>query len=150
MKPLVILLVVFGSACLATYIGKGTIDYLFSGRLAMAIMLIFTSIAHFKFDKGMAMMLPGFVPYKMAVVYITGVMEILLGIGLMIDKVRQPVAWFIILFFVLLLPANIYASQKNVDLEKANYEGSGTKYLWFRVPLQILFIAWVYYFGVRN
>jgi uncharacterized membrane protein len=148
MKPLVILLLMFGSACLTTFISKGTVDHIFAGQLAMAVMLVFTSIGHFKFNKGMAIMLPPFIPFKKAVVYVTGVMEILFGVGLLFAQVRLPVAWTIIVFFIILLPANIYAAVRKVDLEKANYEGNGLNYLWFRVPLQVFFIGWVYYFAV--
>jgi uncharacterized membrane protein len=150
MKPLIVLLTVFGLSCLATFITAGTPNFYFSGRMAMTIMLVFTSIAHFKFNKGMMLMLPSFIPYKKMIIYLTGVIEILLGIGLILDKVRHPIAWIIILFFVLLLPANIYAAKNKTDLEKANYEGKGLSYLWFRIPLQLFFIGWVYYFGLLN
>ena len=45
---------------------------------------------------------------------------------------------------VLALPANIYAAIKRVDYQKATFNGSGANYLWFRIPLQILFIVWMY------
>src|SRR3978361_1881152 len=99
MKPLIVLLTVFGLSCLVTFITAGTPNFYFSGRMAMTIMLVFTSIAHFKFNKGMILMLPSFIPYKKSIVYLTGIMEILLGIGLIIDKVRQPTVWIIIFFF---------------------------------------------------
>jgi hypothetical protein len=50
MKPLVLLLVVFASASLASFI-SGKADYFFCGRLAMAVMLMFTSISKAYFDK---------------------------------------------------------------------------------------------------
>jgi hypothetical protein len=34
------------------------------------------------------------------------------------------------------------------DYQKGTRDGSGTNYLWFRIPLQIVFILWVYYFGL--
>jgi len=49
----------------------------------------------------------------------------------------------------LILPANSYAAVKKIDLEKANYNGSGLNYLWFRIPLQVLFIGWVYWFALK-
>jgi len=149
MKPLVLLLIVFGASCLAAFI-SGKPDYYFCGRLALTVMLVFTSIAHFKFTRGMVMMLPNAVPYKKVVVYVTGILEILAGIGLLIQQARHPVAWLIILFFALLLPANIYAAKNKVDMERAEFTGYGISYLWFRVPLQLFFIAWVYYFGLLN
>ena len=39
---------------------------------------------------------------------------------------------------------------KNLDLEKATYTGNGLTYLWFRIPLQLFFIAWVWYFALFN
>jgi uncharacterized membrane protein len=62
--------------------------------------------------------------------------------------VRVSAAVFLIFFFVILLPANIYAAMKGVDYQKGSYGGNGLTYLWFRVPLQLLFIAWVAYFGL--
>ncbi|RYU90129.1 hypothetical protein EWM62_11345 [Mucilaginibacter terrigena] len=150
MKLLIVLLAVFGVSCLATFIAGHPADYYFCGRLAMGVMLMFTATAHFKFNKGMMLMLPKFVPCKKAVVYLTGYIEILAGIGLLVKTVRGPVAWFVILFLVMLLPANIHAAQNKVNLEKANYHGSGLNYLWFRIPLQLFFIAWVYFFGVMH
>jgi len=46
------------------------------------------------------------------------------------------------------LPANINAARKHTDFQKATNEGNGMIYLWFRIPLQVLFIAWVFYFSI--
>lgn len=150
MKPLIVLLAVFGVSSLATFIAGHPPDYYFCGRLAMGVMLIFAATAHFKFTNGMVLMVPGFMPYKKAVVHITGYIEILAAIGMLVKTVRQPVAWFVIVFLVLLLPANIYAAKNKVNLEKPDICGAGLNYLWFRVPLQIFFIAWVYFFAVMH
>ncbi|GGH15618.1 DoxX family protein [Mucilaginibacter phyllosphaerae] len=150
MKPLIVLLAVFGVSSLASFIAGHPADYYFCGRLAMGVMLIFAATAHFKYTKGMALMVPPLIPYKNKVVYVTGYIEVLAGIGLLVKAVREPVAWFVIIFLVLLLPANIYAAQNKVNLQKADHCGNGLSYLWFRIPLQVFFIAWVYYFGVMH
>jgi uncharacterized membrane protein len=69
---------------------------------------------------------------------------------LLFDATARWTGIALIIFFLLILPANIYAAIKKVDYEKATYEGKGIGYLWFRVPLQIFFIAWVYYFAVTS
>jgi len=53
-------------------------------------------------------------------------------------------------FFVLILPANIHAAIHHVNLETATNDGNGLNYLWFRIPLQVFYIAWVYFFAVKN
>jgi uncharacterized membrane protein len=113
-------------------------------------MLLFTAIGHFAFTKGMAMMIPPMVPLKTEIVYFTGLLEILLGIGLLVPRLAMYSGWILIVFFTLLLPANIYAALKQVDYQKANFEGYGLLYLWFRIPLQILFILWTYFSTIKK
>lgn len=115
----------------------------------MSVMLAFTSIAHFVFPKGMAMMIPNFIPFKKELVYFTGITALAAAIGLLIPNLRSLTAWSLILFFVLILPANINAAIRHIDYQKGTFAGAGTNYLWFRVPLQILFILWVYFAAIR-
>lgn len=147
MKPLVILLAVFGLSSLAFWLITGSWNLLFCGNLAMCVMLCFTALGHFLFPKGMAMMIPPFIPFRTALVYITGVAEIAFGLALLFPITRAYVSPALLLFFVLLLPANIYAAWHHIDLEKGTNTGPGPSYLWFRIPLQILFIVWVYFFS---
>ena len=149
MKPLIVLVISFAIALVVSKFALDKFDVALSGRIAMAIMLTFTSVAHFAFTKGMEMMIPPFIPYKKAMVYLTGVIEICAAVGLLIASVRILAGWLLILFFTLLLPANIYAAIKHIDYQKGTFEGNGVNYLWFRVPLQILFILWTYVSAIR-
>ena len=149
MKPLFVLLGAFAISLLATKFFTKTSDLPLSGRVAMSVMLVFTAIGHFAFTKGMAMMIPDFMPYKTEVVYLTGVIEIIAAVGLLIPSSRVWTGWALILFFILLLPGNIKAAIDHVDYQKATLDGSGPTYLWFRIPLQLLFIAWTYLSAIR-
>lgn len=76
MKPLFVLIIVY-VALLAfgghTNFDKGNI---FAGNIAMGIMLLFTAIGHFKFKTSMAAMIPLFIPKKVEIIILTGVLEI--------------------------------------------------------------------------
>lgn len=120
----------------------------FAGRLAMTFMMIFSAVGHFVFTDGMAMMMPDFIPYREGVVYFSGVLEIGFALGLLINRLNLVASWTLIVFFILVLPANIYASIHHIDLQTATDSGYGIEYLWFRVPLQVVFITWVYIFGI--
>lgn len=119
-------------------------DWLLAANIAMCVMLLFTALGHFKYTKGLAMMVPSFIPFKTALVYLTGVAEIGFGFALLVPYLRVNAAYGLIIFLIIILPANIYASAKRVNLEQANYTGPGLNYLWFRIPEQVLFIIWVY------
>lgn len=115
------------------------------GRTAMCIMLVFTALAHFNQTDYMVEMLPDFIPYKKETVYLTGIIEFLAAAGLFLKKSVKITSYLLILFYILILPANIIGSIKQVNLGGMD---AGAPYLFFRIPLQILFMIWIYYFGI--
>ena len=149
MKPFIILLAAFAISLVITKLFTGEVDYPLSGKIGMSVMLVFTSMAHFIYTKGMVMMMPGLIPYKKGLVYLTGLIEIAAAAGLLIFPLSRITAWLLILFFVLVLPANIRAAVGNVNYQKGDSNGSGVRYLWFRIPLQLFFILWVYFFAIK-
>lgn len=149
MKPLVVLLAAFFVVVFAIKFIYGGYDIALSARIAMAIMLVFTAIGHFAFTEGMMMMVPSFIPFKKEMVYLTGFIEIAAAVGLLVPSLRIVTGWLLILFFLLLLPANIKAALEQVDYQKATLNGPGLSYLWFRIPLQVLFIVWVYISAIK-
>ena len=148
MKPLLVLLTVSVIALLSAHFISGGWDYVFAGNVGMAFMLLFTAIGHFIYWRGMVMMVPGFIPAKKAMVYLTGIVEVTLAIGLFIPATRRLSADLLVLFFLLVLPANINAAQKSIDYQSATYQGRGISYLWLRIPMQLFFIVWAAYFGI--
>lgn len=150
MKPLLVLLSVFVASLVVLKVIRGNYEPHLSARIAISAMLIFTAVTHFVFAEGMTAMLPPFVPYKKEVVFLTGLIEIAAAIGLFVPAVRLITAWLLLAFFVLILPANIYAAMHQVDYQKGTADGNGLMYLWFRVPLQIFFIVWVYFSAIRT
>lgn len=148
MKPLLVLLIASVVILLITHAISGGWDYVIAGNLGMAAMLFSTAVGHFIYSQGMMLMVPSFIPGKKTLVYVTGVIEALFAIGLCIPSSRRLSADLLILFFLLILPANINAAYKGVDFQTATFEGRGVSYLWLRIPMQIFFIAWAAYFGL--
>lgn len=150
MKPLIVLLSVFIISAIIIKLLHGKYGFPLAGRIAMAAMLLFTAMGHFAFTEGMAMMIPDFLPYKTAIVYVTGIFEIVLAMGLLLPRYHEATGWALIIFLLLVLPANIYAAVHQVDYQNATLDGPGLSYLWLRVPMQLLFIAWAYVFAVKR
>ena len=149
MKPLLVLLGSFFFALILTRFIQKEFNVLLSAKIAMSIMLCFTAIGHFAFTKGMTLMIPSFIPLREPIIYLTGVLEILLAIGLLIPKYSACSAYLLIGFFVLMLPANIYASIHKINYQTGTFDGPGLAYLWFRIPLQIVFIVWTYFSSLK-
>jgi len=117
------------------------------GRVSMAVMLIVTGVSHFTNTQQMVDMMPDFMPAKREMIYFTGVCELLAVIGLIWNKTSRLASILLIIFYALVLPANIVGSLKSVPIGGMDY---GPLYLLFRIPLQIFFIWWVWYFGARR
>ena len=150
MKPLIILIAVFLITSLLMKLFMKEVDFPLAGRIAMAAMLVFTAIGHFAFTAGMTAMIPDFIPGKTALVYFTGVLELLFALGLLIPSYRTLLAWLLILFFILVLPANIKASLEHINYQTGEANGNGPAYLWLRIPMQLFFILWVYLTSIRS
>ena len=149
MKILSVLFITFLIAAIGSKLIVGDWNWVFAGNLGMAVFMAFTGLAHFKFQKGMAMMIPDFIPWKMFWVYFTGVLEIILAVGLLIHEIREITAVALILFLMLVFIANIHSSHKKVNLFKADYSGPGMSYLFKeRIPMQLILIAWTWFFGI--
>lgn len=152
MRPLIVLISSFLLCLLVTYAFYQQEQYYISGRIALAVMLLFTALAHFIFIKGMCLMMPPFVPtgLKKMVILITGLLEIAGAIGIMFQPTRVITGYALIAFFIAILPANIYAAQQKVNLEEGDHSGPGTHYLWIRIPFQILLIFWALFFCIMH
>ncbi|KIA91686.1 hypothetical protein OC25_20195 [Pedobacter kyungheensis] len=149
MKPLFVLLVVY--VALLAFGGHTTFDKgnIFAGNLAMGVMLLFTAIGHFKFKTSMAAMIPLFIPKKVEIILITGVLEILFAIALQIESIRYYTGIALVIFLLAVVPSNIYAAKHRINYEDLYKPGPDIKYLWFRIPFQLFLITWVWYFSIR-
>ncbi len=96
----------------------------------------------------MTMMVPEFIPLKKGLVYLTGILEIGFAIGLLLPAYAGITTWALITFLILMIPGNIKAAVDHVDYQKGTKNGPGPMYLWFRIPLQLFFIAWICFFGL--
>jgi uncharacterized membrane protein len=83
-----------------------------------------------------ARMIPDVIPYPMFFVYFTGVCEFLGAIGLLIPRLRLAAGLALIIFFILVLPANIHAANAGLTLR-----GEPVTPLLIRIPMQLLFIG---------
>src|SRR5271157_5790571 len=142
---MVVLLVLFGSWLILRGIGALGVASLGtwhdSVRYALAIMFVFTGIAHFnKMRHDLARMIPSFFPRPMLIVYITGVCEFLGAAGLLLPRFRSLAGTCLILQLLGMFTANINAAMKGVTLG-----GKPVTPLWLRTPMQILFIGLIWW-----
>lgn len=118
-----------------------------NARLATGATFVFTGISHFVIPEKFLEMMPLFLPAPLFLVYLSGVFEILGGIGLTIPKTARLAAFGLILLLLAVFPANIYVALKNVPLGGFM---SYPVYQWLRLPMQLVLIAWVWWCSANH
>ena len=117
--------------------------YLFFYYLC-SISYVLAGVNHFVNPNFYLRIMPDYLPAHEALVALSGVAEILLGLGLVIrpkSQLRVWSAWGIILLLIAVYPANIYSYTHLAELG----DPRATIAL-IRLPFQLLFLwwAWVY------
>jgi uncharacterized membrane protein len=77
-------------------------------RVGLSIFFTFTAIGHFIRTEPMAAMLPPWAPYRVELIYVTGVLELLGAIAVWIPSLIKVAGFCLILMLICILPANIY------------------------------------------
>lgn len=116
-------------------------------RVGLTLFFLFTGVGHFIRTEEMAEMLPPSVPYRVGLIYITGILELMGAIGVWIPSLMKLVGLCLILMLIGILPANIYSALNRVDF---GGHGSGPAYLLVRVPFQLFVICWTYFATEQN
>ena len=108
-----------------------------SARCALAVMFVFTGIAHFnRMKHDLARMVPPAFPRPLVLVYITGVLEFAGAIGLLLPQLTRIAAICLAVMLIALFPANMHAALKGIMLR-----GRPATPLSLRAPMQVLFIG---------
>jgi uncharacterized membrane protein len=109
-------------------------------RLLLASMMIAAGILHFAKPASYTRIVPSFLPSPLALVYVSGVFELLGGLGLLVAATRRWAAWGLIALYVAVFPANV-----NMAVHHIGFDGPSWV-LWARLPLQAVLIAWAWWF----
>lgn len=117
------------------------------GRLALALMLCFTGFAHFIIPADFMLLVPGHFPQPRALVYLSGTLEVMAAVGIMVPYLRRTVGVFLIVMLLALVPVHVWASMSYVPLGGHAW---GPAYLYIRLPMQLVFILWAWWFTLRR
>lgn len=107
----------------------------------MGLMYIAAGVNHFLNPQLYLRIMPKYLPYPQMLNYISGLAEIILGIGILFESTRSISAWGIILLLIAVYPANFYMYTAQIHIGK------------FKIPTwmhiirffaQLALIVWAY------
>ena len=117
------------------------------GRIGICAVFLFAAIGHFFKTEQMMQMLPSSILARRALIYISGVVEVLFAIAVLALPNPFYVGLCIIGYLIVIFPSNIYAASHRTPF---GGHSIGPRCLLVRLPLQLLLIWWTYWFAVRG
>ena len=112
-------------------------------RYLLAFAMTAAGVWHFVKPRGYARTVPAWLPAPLLLVYVSGVFEILGGLGLLPPQTQRLAAWGLIALLVAVFPANVNMAVNRIGFGR---KPPATWLLWARLPLQAVFIAWAWMF----
>ena len=111
-------------------------------RWLLTVFMVVAGANHFIAPAAYVAMMPSVLPAPAALVSISGVAEILGGLGLILPATRRLAGWGLIALFVAIFPANINMAVHHLPLGGREIP---TWALWARLPLQAVLAVWAYW-----
>jgi uncharacterized membrane protein len=104
----------------------------------MGLFYITAGVTHFLSPEWFLQIVPPFLPAPLALVYLSGVAEIVVGVGVLLPQTRHYAALATVALLVAVYPANIYMAVGDV---------MGSELVqWGRLPLQAVLVAWALWY----
>jgi uncharacterized membrane protein len=105
-----------------------------------AILYVFAGALHFVKPEAYLKIVPPYIPWHLLMVRISGVAEILGGLGLLVPQTRRAAAWGLVALLIAVFPANLYMA---TDPAGAGALSIAPALRWGRLPVQLLLVWWL-------
>ncbi len=110
-------------------------------RYVLAIVFVAAGVNHFLNAAFYIGIMPPFMPRHAELVYLSGVIEIGLGLLLLFRRTSAWAGWGCIALLIAVFPANVHMA-----LNPQLFPAVSPLALWARLPFQAVFIAWAFWF----
>jgi uncharacterized membrane protein len=111
-------------------------------RVGLALLFVAAGVGHFVRTDFYVRIMPPYLPWHRELVLVSGVFEVLGGLGLLVPALRRAAGWGLLALLVAVFPANVHMAHEAL-------QGNGST-LWLvamlvRLPLQLVLLAWVWW-----
>jgi uncharacterized membrane protein len=108
-------------------------------RVVLAVFLVAGGVAHLVVPDAYLAQVPTFLPARAAIVLVSGIIEIALGLGLvLLPAHRARIGRLVALFFVAIFPGNLYQAIAGVE----GFGLASDRARWLRLAFQPLLVVW--------
>ncbi len=109
-------------------------------KYLLVIFFVGGGINHFVNPDFYIRIMPPYLPWHRELVLLSGVFEVVLGLMVLIPRYLRLAGWGLIALLIAVSPANIHMA-----VNSHLYPEIPTVFHFIRLPLQLVFIAWVWW-----
>jgi uncharacterized membrane protein len=113
-----------------------------SGRILLGVFFIAAGLNHFRDPAFYQSMMPPWVPWPEILQKAAGTAEVAGGMGVLIPRFRRLAGWGLLGLLAAVFPANLHLALHGWPEAPG---GIPPWLLWARLPLQLVFAAWVWW-----
>lgn len=106
----------------------------------MGPLYVLAGLNHFRDPAFYLAIMPPYLPWHAALVWLSGVAEIVLGVAVLVPRVRSLAGWGLVALLIAVFPANLHMA-----LHPELYPDVPTIGLYVRLPIQALLILWAWW-----
>ncbi len=110
-------------------------------KYVLGVLFVLAGVNHFINAAFYLKIMPPYLPWHLALVYLSGLFEIVLGVLLLIPAYTRLAAWGLIGLLIAVFPANVHMA-----LNHELFPEYSPLTLWLRLPLQLVLIALAYWY----
>jgi uncharacterized membrane protein len=107
------------------------------GRFLLSFLFVIAGILHFILTPTYVRVVPAYLPNPLLLVQISGVCEVLGGLGLLVPMTQRWAAWGLVALLIAVLPANL-----TMVVDHARFTSIPLWAACVRLPLQLPLIWW--------
>ena len=113
----------------------------------MGPLYVVAGVLHFLLPEWYVQIVPPVLPAPLLLVYLSGIAEVAVGVGVLVPRTRRYAAWALVGLLIAIFPANIYMATHGVVIDGAPGGGDPSAVVrWARLPLQAVLILWALWY----
>jgi len=116
-----------------------------SGLLFLILMFLLAGVNHFNNPNFYVSIMPPYLPLHSELAFIAGFFEIIGALGLLFSSTRKISGYGLLFLLILIFPANVHMA-----VHPEYFPQYSALSIYLRLPLQFIFIAWVYWATLRK
>ena len=110
----------------------------FLARIGISLLFLVAGVTHFTNTEGFERIVPPYLPAARVLVYVSGIFELLGGLGILVPATRAFAGWGLVVLLIAVFPANVYMATAGIKF--GNFPPHPWM-AWARLPVQFVLIA---------